>query len=107
MSMELLQRIEQAETQAEGIRAQAQREARDILKGVEETIVTSERSAVLEHRAMAQHVLEEAERTAHKRIGQAAAAEAEQRAETVAAARQRLQAAANLIYERVVNDGHR
>ena len=45
MSLEILQSIEQAEGQAEQVRSKAQREARDMLKGVEAACVARERAA--------------------------------------------------------------
>ena len=107
MSLELLQNIEKAEARAEEIRAEAQREARDMLKSVEEVCVTNERNAVLEHRALSQGILEEAKEAAGKRIDAMAAKEETSRGQVTDAARQKLDAAANLIFERVVSDGHR
>lgn len=107
MSMELLKSIEQAETKAEGIRADAQKEARDILKVVEEVTVQNERAAALDHRALAQRVLEDARATATRRIEAMAAQEQASREAVEDAARAKLDKAAALIYERVVSDGHR
>lgn len=107
MSLELLKSIENAEGKAEDIRAGAQREAREIMKGVEEAVVTNERSAALEHRALAQQIAEDARQAATRRIEAMAAEEAQARTQVTGTARAKLDAAANLIFERVVNDGHR
>lgn len=107
MSLELLQSIEKAELGAEAIRADAQKEAREILKAVEEACTQNERTAAIDQRAMAQRVLEDARLAATKHIEVAAAKDKDARDAVVAAARQKLDAAANLIFERVVENGHR
>lgn len=107
MSLELLTSIEKAEARAEEIRAEAQREARDILKSVEEACTHNERDAALQQRAMVQRVLEDARETANRRIETEAAAEAGRREAVTIAAKGRLEDAANLIFERVVGDGNR
>lgn len=107
MSLELLQSIEKAEAKAESIRAQAQREAREILKSMEDMTLKNERDAVLEHRELTQYVLEEARVSAARRIERTLDAEARAREAVTDAARNKVAAAANLIYERVVQDGHR
>lgn len=107
MSLELLQSIEKAEGRAEEIRANAQKEAREMLKGVDEACVSNERAAALDHRAQAQRIAEEARNAASRRIEAMAADEAKAREQVTTAARAKLDAAANLIFERVVVDGHR
>lgn len=107
MSLEILKSIEQAEGRAEEIRAQAQREARDMIKASEEASVQNERSAALEQRGVVQAILDDARRAAEKRIA-SMAQEEEAACQAVAeAARKHLDAAANLIFERVVENGHR
>lgn len=107
MSLELLQSIEKAEARAEEIRADAQREAREMIKSVEEVCVTNERSAVMDHRTLSQGILEEARGTAQKRIAAMEEKEAQTRGAITAAARKNLDRAADLIFERVVQHGHR
>lgn len=107
MSLELLQSIEKAEAKAEGVRAEAQREAREILKTMEDMTLKNERDAVLEHRELTQYVLEEARVTATRRIEMMKDTQAAAREAVTNAARKRMDAAADLIYERVVQDGHR
>lgn len=107
MSIELLQSIEKAEAQAEEIRAEAQRESREMLKSVEEACGIAERQALLDHRVIVQRVLEDAKATATRRIETMAAAEAEKRETVAIEAKKKLDDAANLIFERVIQDGHR
>lgn len=106
MSMELLGRVEQAEAQAEAIRAQAQQEAREMIKGVEEACVAGERAAALDQRGMSQRILEDARSTAEKRIEAMAADETASREAMVADAKKKVGAAATLIFKRVVEDGN-
>lgn len=107
MSLELLQGIEQAEGKAEEIRAEAQREARDMLKSAEEASVQNERNAALDQRAIIQRILDDARQTAQKRIDAMRQAEKEARGAVTETAEKKLDMAANLIFERVFQDGHR
>lgn len=107
MSLEILASIEQAEARAEEVRAQAQREAREMLKSVEEACVQGERTAALDQRAMMQSLVEEARLAADKRIRQMAAQEAVSREALMDVARVKLDEAADVIFERVVENGHR
>lgn len=107
MSLELLKNIEKAESAAEAIRAEAQREARELLKAVEEVTVSNEREAVQENRRLTQRVLEDARETAGRSIDKAAQAEAKKREEIAARARGKIGTAADLIFERVVSHGDR
>ncbi len=107
MALEVLRSIEAAEARAAEIVAAAQREARDILKATEEACAVNERNAALEHRALQQRILADARATANRSIAAAEAGEHAEREAVAAAARAKLDAAAKLIYERVVQDGHR
>ena len=107
MSLKLLQSIQEAEARAEAVRAEAQREAREMLKTVEEVCVGNERQAVLEQRALAQRTLQDAKAAAQRRIAAAALDETAARDALLDAARARLNEAAERIFERVVHDGHR
>ena len=59
MSLEILQSIERAESQAEQVRGDAQRAARDMLKSVEAACVAHERAAAIEHRGLYQQLMEQ------------------------------------------------
>ena len=58
LSLDVLRTIQEAEQQAETLRANAQREAREMIKSTEEAIVGQERAAAVEQRGMYQNVLE-------------------------------------------------
>lgn len=107
MALEILKQIEQAEGKAEGMRQDAQRDAREMLKSVEEACVIGERQAAAEQRAMAQSMLEEARSTTSRRLDAEAEKVAASREKAMAEARTRLSDAANLIFERVVGNGNR
>ncbi len=107
MSLELLKNIERAEAKADDARAEAQKEARDMLKSVEEACLTQERNAALEHRALAQRILEDAKTTANRRIKEMDAQDAAERERITGAAQVKLDEAAQRIFERVVNHGDR
>lgn len=107
MSLDIIKRIEAAETKAEAMRAEAQKEARELLKGVEEACVAGERASASEQRRMAQRVIDDARLVAEKRTQALAKEEATAREQVVAAARQKLDAAAQRIFERTVQDGDR
>lgn len=107
MSWEVLKAVERAEAKAEDIRQSAQKEAREILKSVEEACAIEERNAALEHRALSLRILEDAKATARRRIEMADAQEEKRRTAVVEAARRRLDEAADMIVKRVVTDGHR
>ncbi len=105
MSLELLKSIERAEAQADDARAKAQREGRDMLKSVEEACLVQERNAALEHRALAQRILDDAKATAQKRIAQMETQQAAEREGIAKEAQKRIDLAAQRIFERVVNHG--
>ncbi|MEG0766531.1 MAG: hypothetical protein RR482_02340 [Clostridia bacterium] len=107
MSLELFERIQTAEANADAIRAEAQREARDMLKSVEAACLAEERRAAQEHRAGAQRKLEDAQQKMEKELEQEKAAHEKARQTVNEAAKARLPQAAALIFERVVNNGHR
>lgn len=107
MSLELLKRIEAAESKADEARAEAQREARDVIQSVETACVVHEREAVLEHRALGQRIVEDAKETAMRRNASMEKEQAAKRDAVRGAARQKLDTASQFIFERIVNDGHR
>ncbi|MDR3051679.1 MAG: hypothetical protein LBU67_08145 [Oscillospiraceae bacterium] len=105
--MQFLSQVERAEAQAEERRADAQREARDILKAVEEANLAAQRAANGADRDLAAQALRRAESQAQAEIAARREKQAAQRAAQDAQARGRLDAAVATIFERVVNDGHR
>ena len=107
MSLEVLNLIREAEQKAEEVRQDAVREARDIIKSVEGACAMQERSAAIEQRAEYQAILEKD----RKQVEVTLKKEAEKNAEALKAlskqAEGRLDAAASLIFERVVKHGDR
>ena len=107
MSNSILEKIEAAEHEADAIRAQAAREARDILKAVEEAGAAQARQAARSQSEAAQRRLEAAKVLIGdeiKALEVRRGAEREAMRKTAAA---RVSQAGQLIYERVVSDGHR
>lgn len=107
MALEALNEIKAAEAQAETIRQQAQAEAREIQKSVEAANLASERSAALEHRTMAQGILEEGAGQARLKIQKRSEKAAAQSAALCDSGRKNLDKAAEFIFERIVEDGNR
>lgn len=107
MSLQLLQRIEQAEAKAEELRQDAQRNARDMLKSVEEACITHEREATLKHRALSRRMLEDAQVKMASHLAQASKEQAALRVQEMASAKLKLKDAVQFIFERVVNHGDR
>lgn len=107
MSLELLKTIEQAEAQAENIRQDAQKAARELIVEAEKRCAEEEAKATARRRAEAQNLLRQARETSERRIAQAAAKQEAARAKACEDARKKLDGAAVLIFERIVGDGDR
>jgi DNA-directed RNA polymerase subunit F len=107
LSLELLKSIQEAEAQAEAERANAQREAREILKGVADACTENERRAAVEHRALFQSMQDEKKTQVEHKLAQLATAKEQARNEMMRAAQQRLSVAADRIAERILSDGNR
>lgn len=107
MSLELLKTIEKAEAQAEAVRQDAQKAARELVVEAEKRCAQEKARAAVQHRAETQNILRQARETSQRRIEQSAAAEQAEREKTCRAAREKIESAATLIFERVVGDGNR
>lgn len=107
MALQALEEIKAAETRAEDLRQQAQAEAREMQKSVEAANLASERSAALEHRALAQHILEDAAAQARLAIQKRERQASKEREALRQGAQGRLEQAAQWIFERIVADGNR
>ncbi len=107
LSLELLKSIQEAEARAEAERTNAQREAREIIKGVTDACTENERHAAVEHRALFQSMMDEKKTQVELALRQLAAGQEQARNEMMRAARQRLSEAADRIVERVLSDGNR
>ncbi len=107
LSLELLKSVQEAESRAETERTNAQREAREILKGVTDACTENERRAAVEHRALFQSMLEEKKTQVELQLKQLAKGQEQSREAMMSAANKRLSAAADRIVKRVLNDGNR
>lgn len=107
MATDLMQRVQEAEHAAEQSRAKAAAEAREIVKAVEEASLARTRQAAVIAREETAHALEEAKNAAQKEIDALARQEEAKRQTLRDAAMAKLDAAASLIYERIVHDGNR
>ena len=105
MSLEILQSIEQAEAKADGMRAEAQKQAREILKSVEAACLAQERAAI-EHRALYQQLMEQDRVRVAGELAKKSQGYATERAALCKAAEARLEQAATQIFERIVRHGH-
>lgn len=107
LSLELLKSIQEAETQAEAERANAQREAREILKGVTDACTENERRAAVENRTLFQSIQDQKKTQVEKKLAQLNLTKEQARSEMLRAAQQRLPMAADRIAERILSDGNR
>ena len=106
MSLEILQSIEQAEAKAEELRADAQKQAREIVKSVEAACLAQERAAAVEHRALYQQLMEQDRVRVTGELAKKSQGYATERAALCKAAEARLEQAATQIFERIVRHGH-
>ncbi len=107
MAETLLEQIEKAEQQADEIRAQAAREARDIIKSVEEASAAMSRQAVKEMHEAASRTLEEARISTQDEIKTLEMRRSAERESLKKLAQARVSKAGRAIFERVVADGAR
>ena len=107
MSMALLKQIEQAERQAEEIRVNAAREAREIIKAVEEEVAAGARQAAKEIREDAQRLIEEARLGTEDEIKSLEVRRTAEREAMRQLAQNRVDNAARAVFERIVKDGNR
>ena len=102
MSAEILKRIQEAEGQADQIRQEAAHDARDIVKGVESAISAQTRDAQKELRDKVQTVLSDARAATEDEIRTLEVRRAAEREELRKAAKERVKAAGEAIFERIV-----
>lgn len=107
MSSTILEQIEKAEHEAESIRVQATREARDIVKAVEEASIAQGRQAARSQAEAAQRKIEAARVLIGDEIKALEVRRGAERENLRKAASARVDKAGQLIFERVVLDGHR
>jgi len=103
--MEALNHIREAEARAEQLRQDAQREARDIVKGVEEAIAAENRQSQQFIRDGAQQVIENARASILREIEAIDARMAVKLDRAREEAEKRVPDAGRRIFERIVGDG--
>lgn len=107
MSMEVLNQIRAAEEEAERLRQEASAQAREMIKGAGEAIAQENRQSHSFIHSSAQRVLEDARALAEREIASAQEKWLDARETTRQEAIARLDAAAERIFERIVEHGDR
>ncbi len=107
MSLEILQSIEQMEAKAEDIRIKAGAQARDMIKAVETAVSVRERDEAVTLRALYQSLLDDRRKQVEKKLESVHEKKDQERAAMISKAESFLDKAANVIFERVVNNGNR
>ena len=102
MSLEVLNRIKQAEQEAAEIREKAAEDGREVIKAAEETLSAEAQKAVVETRQSVQAFLEQEKQKTQDEIDSIRAQRAEQREAVRAEALNRLPQACDLIIDRVL-----
>lgn len=107
MLQTLLDKIEQAEAQADMIRANAQKEAREMIKAVEEANLSMERQMTKDMHDKASHRLEEAKIATQDEIKALEMRRSSEREALKRTAQAHVSQAGMAVFERVVNHGDR
>ena len=107
MALDLLNKIRAAEESTEEKRAEAQKEGREIIKGVEEACRLNERSVQTKLNAVYQEGIDELRQKAEGEIETLKPKKAQELEQMVQSAEKKLPEAVKLIAERIVNNGHR
>lgn len=107
MTLEILEKIRQAEQKADEIRQNAVREGRDMIKASQEVAAKEEREAALLCRALYNKELNIKKDSVEKRIASYFDSNAAKRAAIIEAANQNIDKAVSLIIERIVANGNR
>lgn len=107
LSVTLLDQIMEAEAKADQIRAEAQKEAREIIKSVGEANQAMERQTAREMHDRAQRKLDEARTSVQDEIKALELRRASEREALKRTAQARVSQGAQAVFERVVNNGSR
>ena len=107
MAIELMEEIKAAEARADDVRAQAQRESREMIKSVEEACMEHERAAQKDARKIYQDALNAKRAAVEKEIASHSGEKKRALDDMMAKARKNVSSAAQLVFERIVNDGNR
>jgi len=107
MAQELFLSVQQAEEKAEKTLSAAQQKARELIKDTEAEIKAEERKASLANRTQYQDILEKKRGEIEKSIEGKRPQVLSKQEESLKAARGKLDTAAQMIFERIWNDGDR
>jgi vacuolar-type H+-ATPase subunit H len=107
MAQELFQSVQQAEEKADRLLQEAQLKARGLIKDAEAEIKAAERKASLENRTQYQNLLDKQRKAIEKSIEDNRPQALSKQAESLKAARGKLEQASQMIFERIWNDGDR
>ncbi|MGI6182992.1 MAG: hypothetical protein ACOYIH_02700 [Candidatus Fimadaptatus sp.] len=107
MSESVMLQIEKMEQEAEQIVKDASREARDMVKSVDEACMAQERASARDIRDSAQQLLKERRQGVEGEIKLLEVKRAAEREALCKDARRRVAMAADLIFERIVKNGDR
>ena len=107
MAQELFQSVQKAEENAEQILQEAQHKARELIKDTEAASKAEERKAALENRTQHQDILDQKRKTVEKNIEDQRPQVLSEQAESLNAAREKLETVAQMIFERIWHDGDR
>ena len=107
MPQELFLSVQQAEEAADQIMQDAQQKTRELMKDTEAGIKAEERKASQQNRVRHQEILDEKRKSVQKAIDDGRPQVLAEQKESLAAARARLDAVSQMIFERIWNDGDR
>ena len=107
LSESIMLQIEKMEQEADNIVKDASRQAREMVQSVDEACMARERAATRDIRDEAQRMLEERRQSVQGEIKLLNVRRAAEREAMCKEARQRVNMAADLIFERIVNNGDR
>ena len=107
MAQEVFEAVQAAENKADHLLQDAQQSARELIKQTEAEITAQERSIALEHRALYQSILDQKRVSVQDQLAAGHEAVLKRQDADLAQARDRLDQAAQLVFERVWNDGNR
>ena len=107
MALEMLEKVREAEKNAAERFTAAQNEAREIIKGVEEACLESERRENAEIRILYQQKMEQAEKAVKAELDGMQKEKSTARTRMAERSRANIPQASALIFERIVNNGNR
>ena len=106
MSLEILKQVQQAEEKGQKIRALAQQEAREVIKGSEMAIVEQEKQAAVDHKHLFNQMMEEKKQGIQGKIDGQAPEQRRRHQALIEKSEEKVEEAVSLIVERIVNYGN-